>query len=82
MSDLFVRKNVEGEPHRNPARIPHMIQLMHAVWAIEGSTEMRMGQLLTTAARMGGWSSDDIFHCEDEIFAAGFIKMLKEDTDG
>ncbi len=78
--DLFVKR--QGEvPCRNPARIPHMINLMHAVWALEGTTDNRMGQLLVTAARLGGWANDDLWNCEDEIFAAGFIKMLHLDVE-
>jgi hypothetical protein len=38
-----------------------------------------MGQLLMSAARHGGWVSDDIWNCEDEIFAMGFLKMLQLD---
>ncbi len=76
--DLFVKK--QGEvPCRNPARIPHMINLMHICWAQEDGIDSRMGQLLMNAARLGGWTSDDIWNCEDEIFAQGFLKMLKVD---
>ena len=78
--DLFVKR--QGEvPCRNPARIPTMLELMHSVWAQEINCDMRMGQLLTTAARLGGWPSDDIFNCEEEIFAAGFLKMLAMDSE-
>lgn len=80
VDDLFVKK--QGEvPCRNPARIPHMLRLAQAVWAVEGNTDMRMGQLLINAARHGGWTSDDIWNCEDEIFAAGFLKMLQLDIE-
>ncbi len=78
--DLFVKRPGET-PCRNPARIPEMIRLMHTVWAVEGNTDMRMGQLLTTAARIGGWPNDDLWNCEDEIFAAGLIKMLQMDIE-
>ena len=78
--DLFVKRHGEV-PCRNPARIPQMIQLMQAVWAVEGNTDMRMGQLLVNAARLGGWAHDDIWNCEEEIFAAGFIKMLQLDVE-
>lgn len=78
--DLFLKRPGET-PFRNPARIPHMINLLHLIWAQEGNIDMRMGQLLMTAARLGGWSSDDIWSCEDEIFAAGFIKMLQMDIE-
>ena len=77
--DLFVKR--QGEvPCRNPARIPHMINLLHIIWAQEGNTDMRMGQLLMNAARLGGWANDDIWNCEDKIFAAGFINMLHMDV--
>ncbi len=78
--DLFVRRRGRT-PYRNPARIPHMINLMHICWAQEGNTDMRMGQLLINAARLGGWSHDDLWSCEDEIFAQGFIKMLQMDIE-
>lgn len=78
--DLFVKRHGEV-PCRNPARIPQMIQLMHTVWAVEGNTDMRMGQLLMNAARLGGWANDDPWNCEDEIFAAGFLKMLQSDME-
>ena len=78
--DLFVKR--QGEvPCRNPARIPHMINLVHILWAVEGSTDMRLGQLLMTAARLGGWSNDDIWNCEDEVVAAGLVKMYQMDIE-
>lgn len=80
VSDLFTKQQ-DGKTVRNPARIPHMINLLHIVWAVEGSTDMRMGQLLMNAARLGGWSSDDLWNCEDEIFARGFLKMIKGDIE-
>ena len=80
VGDLFVKRHGEI-PCRNPARIPHMVNLMTAVWAVEGNTDMRMGQLLMNAARMGGWANDDIWNCEDEIFAQGFLRLLKTDME-
>ena len=78
--DLSVKRSGEMLC-RNPARIPHMLNLMLAVWAVEGNTDMRMGQLLMNAARFGGWAGDDIWNCEDEIFAKGFLEMLKMDIE-
>ena len=80
ISDLFEKRQGE-DPCRNPARIPHMINLMRIAWAQSGSTDMRMGQLLMNAARMGGWANDDIWNCEDEIFAKGFLRMLDPATE-
>ncbi len=78
--DLFVKRPGEV-PCRNPSRIPHMITLLHLIWAQEGNIDMRMGQLLMTAARLGGWANDDIWNCEDEIFAAGLVKMYQMDIE-
>lgn len=76
--DLFKREF--GQP-RNPARIPHMTNLMFSVWALEGWTDMRMGQLLIAAANKGGWEGTDIFNCEEEVFAKGFLQIIKEVTE-
>ncbi len=78
--DLFVKRPGEV-PCRNPSRIPHMINLLHVIWAQETNIDMRMGQLLVTAARLAGRLNDDLWNCEDEIFAAGFIKMLQMDIE-
>lgn len=75
--DLFVKRHGEV-PCRNPARIPHMVNLVFAAWAQEGKTDQRIGQLLINAARLGGWTSDDLWNCEDEIFAQGLLKMIKD----
>lgn len=80
VDDLF-RKNHGDVPCRNPARISHMINLIFAAWAQEGKTDQRIGQLLINAARLGGWTSDDLWNCEDEIFARGLLKMLKDDME-
>lgn len=74
--DLFKRE--EGQP-RNPARIPHLINLLHMVWA--QNPDMRMGQLLTNAAGLGGNATSNIFNTEEEIFAKGFLLMIKEGND-
>lgn len=79
--DLFVKPWTPEGPFRNPARIPTMLELMRSVWAVEENTDMRMGQLLMNAARLGGWPGDDIWNCEEEIFAAGFLKMLAMDSE-
>ena len=79
VNNLFIR--VHGQiPYRNPARIPHMVNLLHAVWAQDrpgaNMNDMRMGQLVMNAARIGGWGPNDIFNCEDEIFAQGLLRLL------
>lgn len=75
--DLF---NREPDGSRNPARIPHLINLMHIVWA--QNPDMRMGQILTNAAGLGGNATPNIFNTEDEIFAKGLLLTFKSDIKG
>lgn len=72
--DLFER-GPDGS--RNPARIPHLINLMHIVWA--QNPDLRMGQLLTNAAGLGGNATSNIFNTEDEILAKGLLLTFKGD---
>ncbi len=81
MSRNIFKRIAGATPYRKPERIPHMVNLLLAVWAQEGMTDQRMGQLLVNAARLGGWSANDIFNCEDEIFAKGFLEMLQDDVE-
>lgn len=74
--DLFNRE--EGQP-RNPARIPHMINLMHIAWA--QNPDLRMGQLLTAVAGLAGNTSDNIRNAEEEVFAKGLLLMIKGGGD-
>ena len=74
--DLFKRE--VGQP-RNPARIPHLINLLHIAWA--QSPDMRMGQLLTAAAGLAGNASDNIRNAEEEVFAKGLLLLIKENHD-
>lgn len=75
VENLFIRVP-HMVPYRNPARIPHMINLLHAAWAQPDMTDMRMGQIVMNAARLGGWGPNDIFNAEDEVFAQGFLRLL------
>ena len=74
--DLFMRE--EGQP-RNPARIPRMIDLLRMAWA--QNPDLRMGQLLTNAAGIGGNATSNIFNTEEEIFAKGLLLMIKDDME-
>lgn len=44
--------------------------------AREQYPELRLGQLLTDAAKAGGWKNQDIFYCPDDVIADGLKKML------
>lgn len=39
--------------------------------------EWRMGQVLSNAAKAGGWKEFDIFFCQDEKIIEGLKKILK-----
>ena len=78
---LFNRK--PGElPFRNPDRIPHMVNLMYAAWCLPENRDQRMGQLLLTAARLGGHEPNNIWNVEEEVFAKGFLMMINTAKDG
>lgn len=44
--------------------------------AIMKNQELRLGQLISDAAKAGGWKDSDIFYCPDEVL----LKGLKENT--
>lgn len=74
--DLFERRP-NWTPFRNPDRIPHMINLLYAVWCLPDNRDLRMGQLLMNAAKLGGHGPSDIWNVEEEVFAKGFLAMIK-----
>lgn len=39
---------------------------------------LRIGQIILNAAHKGGWMTDDIFYCPDDILRLGLSKWLKE----
>lgn len=40
--------------------------------------QLRIGQIISNAARKGGWMTNDIFYCPDETLRLGLEKWLKE----
>ena len=40
--------------------------------------ELRIGQIIVSAARMGGWKSDDVFYCPDDSIKDGLSELLHE----
>lgn len=76
VTDLFAF-DPDGQPFRNPDRIPHMINLMYAAWCLPLNRDLRMGQLLMNAARFGGHGPNDIWNVEEAVYAKGFLAMIK-----
>lgn len=73
---LFERRPGEV-PYRNPERIRHMCNLLYAAWCMD--PDARLGQLITNAAIRGGGRGSSLFNIEEEVFAQGFLHMIKED---
>lgn len=40
--------------------------------------ELRVGQIMSIAAKKGGWNNNDIFYCSNDILETGFKKWLSE----
>ena len=79
-AELF-KRSPSGVSFRNPDRIPHMVNLMYAAWCLPENRDLRMGQLLMNAARMGGHGPNDIWNVEEEVFAKGFLVLINAGKD-
>ena len=57
-----------------------LLELVAQVWRTD--PDLRLGQLLVNAARLGGWSNDfDIFSAEDDAIEKGLRNILKRQAD-
>ena len=59
---------------RDPNRIPKLCSLLSLAWL--DSPDSRLCQLVDSAAHLGGWRQQDIFHCEDDALEKGLEVML------
>lgn len=50
-----------------------LIKLLAEISA--SNPQLRMCQIIGNAAKLGGWNSDDIFYCSDEILLRGLQKL-------
>lgn len=41
----------------------------------ESNPELRICQIISNAAKLGGWNPDDIFYCSDAILLDGLKKI-------
>lgn len=48
------------------------------LYALKKDSMLRIGQIITAAAAMGGWCSNDIFYCTDEVLLKGLKLLYKE----
>ena len=61
---------------RDPDRIEPLLELVAQVWTTD--PDLRLGQLLVNAARLGGWTNDfDIFSAEDDVLEKGLRNILE-----
>lgn len=64
---------------RDPNRIPQVLQLLAAAWV--ANPDMRLTQLVSNAAHLGGWSGgSDPYHCEDDKVTAGLVQLAHGDV--
>jgi hypothetical protein len=60
---------------RDPQRIPRILAKIEELWTRH--PDMRLGQLVSNAARLGGWNQNDVFYVEDDKTEKG-LDALKE----
>ena len=70
---------------RDPERIQPLLELVAEVWPRD--PDMRLGQFLIFAAKVGGWQGGaDIYSVEDDVLEAGLAKLKRNyklgDTPG
>lgn len=41
----------------------------------------RIGQLISNAARAGGWESNDVFYCPNEVILNGLNKIVATERE-
>lgn len=58
---------------RDPARIDAILRALRAAW--EAQPDLRLGQLVSNAAHVGGWRDPDVFHAEDDVLARGLLAL-------
>lgn len=58
---------------RDQNRIPRMLQALGAAWM--ANPDMRLTQLVNSAAFIGGWKDRDTFYCEDDVTENGLTQL-------
>lgn len=60
---------------RDPARIDEMVLVLRDIWRRE--PDLRLGQLIFNAARMGDSTVEDVFNIEDGVLRKGLVRYLE-----
>ncbi len=61
---------------RDPARIDDVLELLRAVWTLE--PDLRLGQLIYSAARIRDPELSDVFSIEDSSLRKGLVRYLEQ----
>lgn len=61
---------------RDPARIEEVLELLREVWTLE--PDLRLGQLIYNAARIGEPGLSDVFSIEDSSIYKGLVRCLEQ----
>jgi uncharacterized protein YihD (DUF1040 family) len=63
---------------RDPNRIDRVINELKKFW--KSAPDLRLCQLLTSAARSADWNNNDLFYLEDDRLLEGLIKLSQQST--
>ncbi len=61
---------------RDPKRIEKVLNIIRGMW--HANPDLRLCQLLSSAAIISGWKDTDLFNLEDGQLVEGLIKLMKE----
>ncbi len=65
---------------RDPNRIDEVLAALKLAW--QKHPWLRLTQVVTTAASLGGWPNPDPFYCEDEMIKRGLETLGSEPPSG
>ena len=81
-SKIPAREALTTERHddtamRDPNRIDPLLELLGRAW--KADPDLRLGQLITNAASMGGWTNrNDVFNVEDDLVEDGLRQKVEK----
>lgn len=75
-----LRDNIRSNPmpQSNNLGICACLQIINLLTA---HPELRLGQVISLCAKLGGWMPDDIFYCPDDLIAEG-ARLFNNSTKG
>lgn len=62
---------------RDPERIGPLLRTLREFW--EKRPDLRLGQIVSSAAKLGGWSHDDVYYVEDDVVSRGLATLARSE---